>query len=126
MTTLDQLLIGITMCTSLSICVIFMFRNHLRDVLNDSCCTPRRADFWVMFTQLMLVIAPLLLVIYFTDMRPTLASEPAAFIKDTLFRSLLGIFIAIAMVGRVIWKGAVQDQAARLASLPDKTATEVD
>jgi len=34
---------------------------------------------------------------------------PAEAIKDTLFQSLFGIFIAITMIGRVIWKAIAAD-----------------
>ena len=111
MTNLSLFLIEITLCVILSLAVIALLKPYLSDVLAETCGTARRAAFWVMFTQLMLVIAPLLLVVFFTDVRPGIPSYPAESIKDALFRSLLGIFIAIAMIGHVIWKSLATDLA---------------
>jgi hypothetical protein len=119
MTNLTLFLIEITLSLCLSLLVIGLLKPYLRDVLTETCGTTTRAAFWVMFTQLMLVIAPLLLVIFFADVRPGVTGYPAEAIKDTLFRSLFGIFIAIAMVGQVIWKSVAAD----LASDNSKSST---
>jgi hypothetical protein len=128
MTNLTLFLIEITLCVMLSLAVISLIKPYLSDVLAETCGTAKRAAFWVMFTQLMLVIAPLLLVVFFTDVRPGSPSYPAEAIKDTLFRSLLGIFIAIAMIGRVIWKSVAADLASDYAKSKhnDRPALESD
>ncbi|HHJ16556.1 MAG TPA: hypothetical protein ENJ80_07650 [Gammaproteobacteria bacterium] len=109
MSNITLILVQVSLCFGISMAVIALLRRHLIDVLTDTCGTPKRAAFWLMFTQLMLVIAPLLLVIFFTDAKPGINDYPAAAIKDTLFQSLFGIFIAISMVGRVIWKSATAE-----------------
>ena len=124
MTNLTLFLIQITLCFGLSLAVIVLLKPYLNDVLVDSCGTSRRAAFWVMFTQLMLVIAPLLLVVFFADVRPGVSVYPAEAIKDTLFRSLFGLFIAIAMVGRVIWKSVAADLAN--GSGPERAAAALE
>lgn len=112
MTNLTLFLTEVALCLLISLIVIGLLKPYLQDVLAESCGTVKRAAFWVMFTQLMLVIAPLLLVIFFSDVRPGIPSYPAEDIKDALFRSLFGIFIAISMIGRVIWKSVAADLAA--------------
>ena len=57
-----------------------------------------------MFTQLMLILSPLLIVIYFAPTQGALQLNIAEAMKDTLFRCLLGDFIALTMIGQVIWK----------------------
>ena len=52
----------------------------------------------------MLFIAPLLIVIFFAPTGEVVNINIAKVIQDTLFRSLLGDFIALAMIGQVIWK----------------------
>ena len=112
MTNLNLFLAEITLCFLISLTVIRLMKPYLQDVLTESCGTQKRAAFWVMFTQLMLVIAPMLLVIFFSDLHPGQASYPAEALKDSLFLSLFGVFIAIASIGRVIWKSVAADLAA--------------
>ncbi len=94
----------ITLCLGISLALISLLKPFLRDVLTDTCGTAGRADFWVMFTQLMLIISPLLVVACFA---PTLATNPLNIVHElqkTLFRTLLGDFIALSAIGRVVWK----------------------
>ena len=104
MQSLGLFIIEILLCFAISCSLIVLLRTLLCDVLVDICGTKRRADFWVMFTQLMLVISPLLIVIFFAPIEIDSTTNVAKSIKDTLFRSLLGDFIALAMLGQVIWK----------------------
>ena len=84
--------------------LIYLLKPLLRQVLIETCGTNTRAEFWVMFTQLMLIISPLLIVIYFAPTTDSVPINVAEAIQDTLFRSLLGDFIALAMIGQVIWR----------------------
>lgn len=107
MTHTQLFLIQVTLSLSTSLIVIALLKAQLRNVLTEICGTATRAAFWISFTQLMLVIGPLLLVILFTDLRPGVSAYPAEEIKDAVFRSLFAIFIAIALIGRVIRKAVV-------------------
>lgn len=93
--------VGISAAISLSI--VRLLKPLLRDVLLEACGTGQRADFWGMFSQLMIFIAPMLIVIYFTGATKA-DSNIVLSIKDALFRSLLGQFIALAAIGYVIWQ----------------------
>lgn len=104
MSSLSLFMIEVSMCFVISISVIALLRPLLREILVDICGTRARAEFWVMFTQLMLIISPLLLVIYFAPTQDVVDINIAESIKDTLFRSLLGDFIALTVIGQVIWK----------------------
>lgn len=89
---------------AISMTVILLFKSQLWDVLTETCGNRQRAAFWIMFTQLMLVVAPLMLVIFFTKTGEVTAPNTLVLIKETLFRSLLGIFIGLLAVGHVIWR----------------------
>lgn len=104
MNTLTLVVVEIVLCLGISMALIMLIKPLLRDVLIETCGTQKRAEFWVMFTQLMLVISPLLLVIYFIPTGASAAVNVAEALKDTLFRTLLGDFIALASIGQVIWK----------------------
>ncbi len=109
MNTLTLVIGEILLCFTISMCLVYLLRPLLQDVLAETCGTEKRAAFWVMFSQLLLVIAPLLLVIYFVPVDVTETINIAAALKDTLFRSLLGVFIALTIMGQVIWKSIRQD-----------------
>lgn len=104
MNSLSIFMIEVLICFFISFSMIYLLRPLLREVLIDICGTRARAEFWVMFTQLMLIISPLLIVIYFAPTQYEVDVNITEAIKDTLFRSLLGDFIALTMIGQVIWK----------------------
>lgn len=94
----------IALCLGISIMLITLLRPLLKDVLTDTCGTEKRAGFWVMFTQLMLIISPLLVVVYFAPTAPISQLNVANELQRALFRTLLGDFIALSVIGKVIWK----------------------
>lgn len=96
--------IEICISSSMSLAIIILLKPVLREVLIDSCGEQTRADFWIMFTQLMVFIAPLLLVVFFANIDSGYIHNMASALQGTLFRSLLGDFIALAAIGKVIWK----------------------
>ncbi|MBL1275749.1 MAG: hypothetical protein COB30_006655 [Ectothiorhodospiraceae bacterium] len=104
MNALSIFAIEVSLCFALSAVIIVLIRRLLRDVLLETCGTSRRADFWVMFTPIMVVISPLLMVIYFAPTETDAAINVTQSIKDTLFRSLLGDIIALSVMGQVMWK----------------------
>jgi len=104
MDTLTIFIIEILVCLAISLLLIYLLKPVLRQVLIETCGTNTRAEFWVMFTQLMLIISPLLIVIYFAPTTDSVPINAAEAIQDTLFRSLLGDFIALSMIGQVIWR----------------------
>jgi hypothetical protein len=96
--------IEILICLSISLVITYRLKDLLMDVLTETCGTEKRAAFWVFFTQLMLYLAPLLIVVYFTPSGAISDKALLAALKDTLFYSLLGVFIGLAIIGKVIWK----------------------
>lgn len=104
MSSLAIFLTELTLSIGFSLTVIALLRRPLRNVLIESCGTNTRAEFWMVFTQLMLIAAPLLPVVFLSAAGSNATPEALIVIKDGLFRILLGIFFALAMIGRVIWK----------------------
>jgi len=107
--------IEVLISLGVSMTLILLIRPLLRGVLVETCGTHERADFWLMFTQLMLAIAPLLLVIFFTHSIDESVVLPALFVKDTLFRSLIGVFFGLLLIGHVMWRSVVSSPAHRKA-----------
>lgn len=104
MSSLGLLLVLMATSILISGLLIKLLLPLLEKVLNETCGTATLSLFWIRFTQLMLVISPLLLVIYFTPTESLHISNHARELKEGLFRILLGDFIALAAIGRVIAK----------------------
>jgi hypothetical protein len=104
MNTLALFLFQIAICLSISLAVNYLLKGLLTDVLTETCGTEKRAAFWAMFTQLMLYLAPLLIVVYFAPADPVTDKTLVHALKDTLFYSLFGLLAGLAVVGKIILK----------------------
>ncbi len=127
---MDQLslfIIEVAISCIISFSLIYLIKPLLREILIESCGTTTRADFWVMFSLLMLVIAPLLLVIYFAPTQAGDAVNSILEIQDSLFRSLLGSGITLLVIAYVIWQAIKVDmQAATTMAVVSKAASELE
>ena len=104
MNTLLLFALELALCLGISFGLIVLLKPLLRDVLTDICGSEKRADFWVMFTLLMLVISPLLVVVYFAPTAAITEFNVTNELQQALFRTLIGHFIALSVIGQVIWK----------------------
>jgi hypothetical protein len=95
--------IEILTCLGISSAVIFVLNPVLSEILCDICGTQIRSLFWVRFADIMLIISPLVLVIYFTHTGEPDAPETLIIFKETLFRTLIGEFLGLVLMGQVIW-----------------------
>jgi hypothetical protein len=123
MNTLILFALEIALCLGISFAMIWLLTPLLRDVLTDTCGTAKRAEFWVMFTQLMLIISPLLVVVFYAPTATITHINIAHELQRALFRTLLGDFIGLCIIGRVIWKSINNfndNQAAMLIAQGDK------
>ena len=116
MNPLAVFLTELALSLGISLVIIALLRPLLRGVLIEACGTPTRAEFWLMFTQLMLIAAPLLPVVFMSAAGDTVSPTPLIVVKDSLFRILSGVFVALAMIGRVIWKTIDTDASAAEAT----------
>ena len=123
MNTLSLFTLEVLLCFGISTAVIVLLKPLLRDVLIDTCGTAKRAEFWVMFTQLMLIISPLLIVVFFAPTETSISLNIAESLQDTLFRSLLGVFVALAMIGQVMWK-SIQTSNSEINEPADESLTQ--
>jgi len=91
---------------SISIFVLSLIKPYLKDVLKDTCGTEHSAEFWVRFTQLMMVFSPLVIVIFFAGLSTNDQSimHLAYVLKQTLLQTLVGELIGLAFVGRIIYR----------------------
>ena len=95
--------IEILTCLTISGTAVLILNPLLTELLCETCGTRNRSLFWVRFANIMLIISPLMLVIFFTHTGETNAPDTLIIFKDTLFRSLLGEFIGLVLMGQVMW-----------------------
>jgi len=84
--------------------IVLLFLNKpLYRLLIDLCGTEARAKFWLIYSNVMLVIAPLLFVIIFGKSNSD-KIELFSFYKTAFGSSLAGVFISLAVIGTQITK----------------------
>jgi hypothetical protein len=90
-------------CLSLSALILFRLHRLLRGVGTEVCERGGAAtEFWLAYTQLMMIIAPALLVAWFSRAGHHVFMVEQ--LKSSLSLVLIGQFIGLALVGRSVWK----------------------
>ena len=91
--------IAVTLLTSLLL--VAYFRPHLRRILVDLCGTEERAQFWTVFSNILLVGLPCIIALGF---RPEATSLEESFFEvlGRLSGNLAGFLVALVIVGMVI------------------------
>jgi hypothetical protein len=88
--------------------VILVRLQHLLRGIGDAVCEQggRATEFWVAYTQLMMLVAPVLLIAWFSQAGAygTLVAQ----LKSSFGVVLTGQFIGLALVGRAVWKSIVR------------------
>jgi hypothetical protein len=64
MNDITTFLVGASITVAASVAVILFIRRHLRKVLIDLTGTEARADFWIAFTSLLLILIPLIVAMF--------------------------------------------------------------
>ncbi len=86
-----------------SIFALFLLKSALQTVLTDLCQGTHRGEFWTRFTQLMLIVGPLLGTLLFTPSGGFTDSFNVATFREVLRHALMGVFVTLCGVGMVIW-----------------------
>ncbi len=91
---------------SMSVFIVYLLTPYLKEVLKDTCGTEHSAAFWVRFTSLMMIIAPLVIVLIFsvTNTHDIQLSQVTQILKQTILQALIGEFFGLILVGRIIFR----------------------
>lgn len=106
------------LCISISLLVMASLHRPLRGLLFDLCGTATRADFWTRYTQLMLLLGPLLSVTLFAEVKYTPVVD-FALLKSSFTCTLFGLFMALAVVGWQLARFAQRSSASEKALSPE-------
>lgn len=101
----------ISLSLTASILALLLLKGALHTVLTDLCRGIRRAEFWTRFTQLMLIIGPLLYTLLFTPDMGYEGSFTVAAFRETLSHVLTGLVITLSSLGIVIWRTIPRNSA---------------
>ena len=93
--------VGMAITLLISMLVVVYLRPHLRRILLDLCETEDRANFWTAFTNVTVVLSPLICAMFH---RPTGGGDSAAFfdISTQLRWALVGLIGTVIVLGAVI------------------------
>jgi small-conductance mechanosensitive channel len=123
MESLEMFLAQAVLSILLSAAILLRLQSLMRRIGNDVCEEGGRAtEFWISYTQLMMVIAPLLFVTWVTG--PALGAPLVTQLKSALATVLFGQFVGLVLVGRAVWNAFVRKSKAALsavAAVPAKT-----
>ncbi len=106
MHTIDSVLLfalEVGACLAMSAIILVRLQRLLRRIGAEVCERGgATTEFWIAYTQLMMVVAPLLLVAFFS--RAGAYYLPVQQLQSSLFWILLGQFAGLVLVGRAVWK----------------------
>ena len=92
---------------AVSTLILVRLQSLIRRVGNEVCDrSPGATEFWIAYTQLMMLISPLLIVSWFSRAGTFLLHVEQ--LKSSLGLVLTGQFIGLALVGRAVWRSMVK------------------
>lgn len=97
-------ILSILLSLSLSLGIIHYLRTNLLHVLASLCPAGQGTAFWLRFTHLMILVAPLILVVLFSPTERAGTTTALSHIKQVLVLSLGGQFLSLVVLGRGLWK----------------------
>lgn len=88
--------------------IVLRLQGLLRKIGAEACpLGSGNTEFWVTYTQLMMFIAPLILVAFISRADSAAATTAVAQLKSSLLVVLIGQFVGLILVGRAVWKTVV-------------------
>jgi len=94
---------------ALSTLVLARLQGRLERAGPEACKRPGGADFWVAYTQLMMFIAPLMLIAFLSRAGNAVPLSVVAQMKSSLLLLLAGQFLGLVFMGRAVWKSMPRD-----------------
>jgi isoprenylcysteine carboxyl methyltransferase (ICMT) family protein YpbQ len=103
--------VEVAVSLALSALILARLQALLRRVGNEVCERGNRGatEFWVAYTQLMIMIAPVLLLSMFSQAGAH--GEMLAQVKSSLALVLTGQFAGLLLVGRAVWNSIVRGES---------------
>ena len=100
-----------TLSVAISLLVLAVLARPLVDVLSRICPDERAALFWVKYTKVMLVIAPLLLVLCVDFLARD--QDPMNVLRMAMMAALAGVLLGLQLLGKRLSRFEAAPQLAR-------------
>ena len=118
MNPLELFLAQIALSLALSTAVLLRLQSLMRRIGVQVCEEGGMAtEFWISYTQLMMIIAPLMLVSWLDGPRYAASVEQ---MRSALAAVLFGQFLGLALVGRAVWNAFVRKAKPAAPPVPAK------
>jgi hypothetical protein len=65
MSAVTVFILGLCLAALLSVGVVWYLNTHLKGILTELCGTERRADFWIAFSNVILILVPMVFAMQF-------------------------------------------------------------
>jgi hypothetical protein len=92
---------GLAITLGASLLAVSHLKSHLRNILTDLCGTKERAAFWTAFSNLTLVIVPLIFAMHRTPSRAE-GSQSVFQVATQIEWALVGLLVSVVLLGIVI------------------------
>jgi hypothetical protein len=102
MNTIVPLAAGVFLNLLISIAVLASLSMPLRNVLVDLCPTTKQAEFWLNYTRIMLLLAPLLVVLIVDNLFAS--HNLLQSLKIASIASLSGLILGLVIVGTKVFE----------------------
>lgn len=101
MSAVTMFLVGVATTLLSAFLVVIYLRFHLKSILTDLCGTTERAEFWTAFSNVTLVLVP---VIFALNYRPEAGSLPSLVfeLSTQLENALIGLVCSVLLLGVVV------------------------
>jgi uncharacterized membrane protein YhaH (DUF805 family) len=99
MNSVSAFFLGLAITAALGFSVVWYLRSHLRGILVDLCGTEARADFWMAFSNVVLILVPMIFGMQF-QANPNL---PAIFqLNYQLKWVFTGLVVSVMSLGAIL------------------------
>ena len=103
-------LLGLAITSGVGLAVVWYLKSHLKAILIDLCGTERRADFWMAFSNVILILVPLVFAMQFH----TAAGDNAPAVFQLTYQlkwSFAGLVISVLALGVILRRFILRDAA---------------
>lgn len=106
---------GLLLTAGISLAVVVYLNSHLKRILADLCGTAERAGFWTAFSNITLMLVPMIFAMsYETVMTP--GASAVMELTQQLKWALIGMVISVLMLGIIISRFIPRASTIRMAA----------
>jgi hypothetical protein len=101
MSTNGAFLVGLAITAFIGFSAVWYLKSHLRGVLTDLCGTEIRADFWMAFTNVTLIVVPMIFALQFYP-EPGRQYSAMYQLAYQLKWVLIGLIVSVVSLGMLL------------------------